>query len=48
MADYLALRERQEKNAAKASPSGMANKYVAENVLPDIENEEVEAGTELM
>ena len=48
MADYLALRERQKKNAAKASASGMANKYVAENVLPDIENEEVEAGTELM
>ena len=41
MADYLALRERQKKKAAKASASGMAKKYV---FLPDIEN----AGTELM
>lgn len=48
MADYLALREREKKIAAKASASDMANKDVAENVLPDIENEEVEAGTELM
>jgi len=48
LANYLALRERQKKNAAKASASGMSNKDVVENILPDIENKEVEAGTKLM